>query len=57
MVAPVAEMAAMRRESQAASISAGSCSRARYQRREKPVQAVVRRESLKLPSTSRAIGA
>ena len=48
MEGKVADSAAMRRDSSAASISAGSFQSVAYQRVEKPAQDVTRRESLKL---------
>ena len=55
-VAPVAESAAMRSDSHAASISASFSHNAAYQRSEKPCSTVVRRDGLKLVATSSATG-
>ena len=57
MVARVADTAAMRSDSSAASIRTGLCHSATYQRVEKPAQDVTNRESLKLSAIRKTIGA
>ena len=56
MVAPVADSAATSNDSTPAAMSASWCQRVTYQRQEKPDSTVVRRESLKLVSTSKTTG-
>ena len=57
MSASVAEAAAMRSESSAASISWRSCASETYQRSEAPDHAVTSREALKLNAIRKPIGA